>query len=150
MGPPRELRPNGVILIPDAGEGRHCSLPGDSGIAAGEAGADVTASQKPNAFLNALKSGVTGYVLAPEQTDLDDALLTAISKSDTMIVIVADETQWSWWVPWEIAVSTTFRKPKAMYKPQTSKSLPTYLKKLTRLRTSSDANLWVFAHRKLR
>ena len=61
-GPARELRSNVVILIPDAGEGRHCNLPGDSGIAAGEAGADVTVSKKHNAFVNALKSGVTGYV----------------------------------------------------------------------------------------
>ncbi len=88
--------------------------------------------------------------LAPGQEDLDDALLTAISKSDTMVVIVSDETQWSWWVPWEIGVSTPFRKPKAMYKPQTDKPLPTYLKKLRRLRNSSEANLLVFAHSKLR
>ena len=43
--------------------------------------------------------------LAPAQTDLDDALVTAISKSDTMIIIVSDGTQGSWWVPWEIGVS---------------------------------------------
>ena len=88
--------------------------------------------------------------LMPGHRDLDDALVIAISKADTMIVIVSDETQWSWWVPWEIGVSTPSRKPKAMYKPQTNKSLPTYLEKLPRLRNSSDANLWIVAHRKLR
>ena len=81
---------------------------------------------------------------------MDDALLTAISKSDTMIVIVSDETQGSWWAPWEIGVSTPFGLPKGMYKPQTNKLLPTYLRKLRRLGNSSQANLWVFAHSKLR
>ena len=81
---------------------------------------------------------------------MDDALVTAISKSDTMIVVVSDETQVSWWVPWEIGVSTPSRKPKAMYKPQTYKSLPTYLEKLPRLRNSSEANMWVLGHRRLR
>ena len=84
--------------------------------------------------------------LVPGQRNLDDALVTAISKSDTMIIIVSDETQGSWWVPWEIGVSTPFRKPKAMYKPQTYRPLPTYLEKLRRLWTSSEANSWVVVH----
>ena len=62
VGQARELRSDVVILIPDAGEGRHCSLPGDSGIAAGEAGAEVTASNKHNAIVNALKSVAAGYL----------------------------------------------------------------------------------------
>ena len=88
--------------------------------------------------------------LVPGDRDLDDALVTAISKSDTMIIIVSDETQGSWWAPWEIGVSTPSRKPKAMYKPPTNKSLPIYLEKLPRLRNSSEANVWVFGHSKLR
>ena len=84
------------------------------------------------------------------QQDLDNALVTAISKSDTMIIIVSDETRGSWWVPWEIGVSTPSRKPKAMYKPQTYRPLPTYLDKLRRLRNASEANTWVFVHSKLR
>ena len=88
--------------------------------------------------------------LVPGEGDLDDALVTAITKSDTMIVVVSDETQGSWWVPWEIGVSTPFRKPKAMYKPQTYKPLPVFLEKLRRLRNSSDANTWVVVHSKVR
>ena len=84
--------------------------------------------------------------LVPGQRDLDDALVTAISKSDTMIVVVSDETQGSWWVPWEIGVSTPFRKPKAMYRPQTYGPLPAYLEKLQRLRNPSEANSWVIAY----
>ena len=76
--------------------------------------------------------------------------MTAISKSDTMIIIVSDETQGSWWVPWEIGVSTPFGKPKAMYKPQANKLYPTDLEKLPRLQNSSEANVWVFGHSKLR
>ena len=88
--------------------------------------------------------------LVPGQPDLDDALVTAISKSDTMIIIVSDETQDSWWVPWEIGVSTPSRKPKAMYKPRTHRPLPTFLEKLQRLRDASEANTWVFVHCKTR
>ncbi len=76
--------------------------------------------------------------------------MTAIRKSDTMIVVVSDETQKSWWVPWEIGVSTPFRRPKALYKPQAYRPLPTYLEKLRRLRDSSEANSWVVSYSKLR
>ena len=88
--------------------------------------------------------------LVPSERDLDDALVTAISNADTMIVVVSDETQRSWWVPWEIGVSTPFHKPKAMYKPQASKPLPAFLEKLQRLRNSSDANSWVVVRSKVR
>ena len=43
---------------------------------------------------------------------------TAITKADTMLIVVSDDTQDSWWVPWEIGVSTPLGTPKAMYKPQ--------------------------------
>lgn len=67
--------------------------------------------------------------LLPGQQDLDDALVTAIRKSDTMIIVVSDETQKSWWAPWEIGVSTPFRRPKALYKPQAYRALPTSLRR---------------------
>ena len=54
--------------------------------------------------------------LVPGQEDLDDALVTDIDKSNTMIVIVSDETQGSWWVPWRLA----FRRPSANRGPCTS------------------------------
>ena len=88
--------------------------------------------------------------LAPGEVELDDALMTAIDKSNAMIVIVSDETQSSWWVPWEIGVSTAFGKPRALYKPQTHGPLPAYLEKLKRLRNSTEANSWVTAFRKFR
>ena len=81
--------------------------------------------------------------LSPGQSDLDDALVAAINRSDTLIVIVSDKTQDSWWVPWEIGVSTPSRKPKAMYRPQTNQPLPAYLEKLKRLQTPAEANLWI-------
>lgn len=88
--------------------------------------------------------------LVPGQKDLDDALVTAILKSDTMIVVVSDETQKSWWVPWEIGVSTPFHRPKALYKPRAFRALPTYLEKLRRLQDSAEANSWVVAYSKIR
>ena len=77
--------------------------------------------------------------LAPGQGDLDDALMTAIDNSNTMIIVVSDKTQGSWWVPWEIGVSTPSGKPKAMYKPQANRPLPDYLEKLKRLRNLEEA-----------
>lgn len=88
--------------------------------------------------------------LLPGQKDLDDALVTAILKSDTMIVVVSDETQKSWWVPWEIGVSTPFRRPKALYKPRAHRALPTYLEKLRRLQDSTEADSWVVTYSKVR
>ena len=81
--------------------------------------------------------------LLPGQEDLDDALVTAIDNARTMIIIVSHKTQGSWWVPWEIGVSTPFGKPRAMYKPQTYGQLPKYLEKLKRLQSSTEANSWV-------
>ena len=77
------------------------------------------------------------------QRDLDSALITAINNASTMLIIVSDETQGSWWVPWEIGVSTPFHKPRAMYKPQTMKQLPAYLAKLQRILDAASANSWV-------
>ena len=88
--------------------------------------------------------------LVPGQEDLDDALVTAIDNARTMIIVVSDETQGSWWVPWEIGVSTPFGKPRAMYKPQAYGQLPAYLVKLKRLQSSTEANSWVTAFSGLR
>ena len=79
--------------------------------------------------------------------DIDNALMQAITHSDTMMVVVSDATQLSWWVPWEIGVSTPFKKPKAMYKPRAKEQLPTYLKKLPRLENPQSANSWVVTSR---
>ncbi len=81
--------------------------------------------------------------LLPGDRDLDDALTTAIANADTMVIVVSDETQSSWWVPWEIGVSTSSWKPRAMYKPMVSRPLPAYLQKLERLQDPVTANRWV-------
>ena len=77
------------------------------------------------------------------RSDIDGALITAIGNADTLMIVVSDQTQLSWWVPWEIGVSTPYQKPRAMYKPRARQQLPTYLKKLPRLDNASSANLWV-------
>ena len=81
--------------------------------------------------------------LLPGEKDLDKALITAITNADTIVVIVSDATQGSWWVPWEIGVSTPFEKPRAMYKPMARFGLPAYLEKLLRLRSFEEADAWV-------
>ena len=81
--------------------------------------------------------------LIPGDYNLDNALIKAIGNADTMVVVVSDDTQGSWWVPWEIGVSTPFGKPKAMYRPLVNKPLPLYLQKLERLSTATSANQWI-------
>ena len=80
---------------------------------------------------------------------LDSALMTAILNSNTMVIVVSDQTQNSWWVPWEIGVSTPSGKPRAMYKPSVSKPLPEYLEKLPRLPDYGSTNLWVLENKRL-
>ena len=88
--------------------------------------------------------------LAPGQGNLDDALVTAIDNSNTMVIVVSDDTQNSWWVPWEVGVSTPSGIPKALYRPQVYGTLPNYLKKLKRLWNPAEADSWVSAYRRLR
>ena len=80
--------------------------------------------------------------LKPGDGDLDNALLTAIGNSDSMVIVVSDDTQMSWWVPWEVGAFTPYGKPKALYK-LTDTTLPTYLGRLPRLLTPASANAWV-------
>ena len=88
--------------------------------------------------------------LAPGHGDLDNALMTAIDNSNTMIIVVSDETQGSWWVPWEVGVSTPSGIPKALYMAQASLPLPDYLEKLKRLWNPAEADSWVAASGGLR
>ena len=93
---------------------------------------------------------VHDYTLAPGQGDLDGALMTAIDNSNTMIIVVSDKTQVSWWVPWEVGVSTPYGIPKALYKPKAHRPLPDYIEKLRRLRNLEEADSWVAASGGLR
>lgn len=85
--------------------------------------------------------------LTPGDYNLDNALMTAIGNADTMVIVVSDETQGSWWVPWEIGVSTPFGKPRAVYRTQVNRALPIYLQKLPRLGNVGSANQWVLRNR---
>ncbi len=93
---------------------------------------------------------VHDHTLSPGQGDLDGALMTAIDNSNAMIIVVSDETQSSWWVPWEVGVSTPSGKAKALYKPRAYRPLPDYLEKLKTLWTPEEADSWVTAIRGVR
>ncbi len=85
--------------------------------------------------------------LFPGDESVDEALLGAIANSATMLIVVSDYTQESWWVPWEIGVSTPSGKPRALYKPTAKQLLPHYLEKLERLQSALLACLWVMKNR---
>ena len=75
--------------------------------------------------------------------DLDDALEAAITNAHTMLIVVSEATQESWWVPWEIGVSTPSKKPRELYRPTISEPLPSYLQKLEAIRSPEYANIWI-------
>jgi hypothetical protein len=81
--------------------------------------------------------------LTPGDPALEQALITAIENAETMVIVVSDQTKNSWWVPWEIGVSTPWGKPKAMHNPQTKEPLPAFLQKLPRFQSKLLTNLWI-------
>ena len=85
--------------------------------------------------------------LFPGDNHIDEALVEAIGNAATMLIVVSDNTQVSWWVPWEIGVSTPSRKPRALYRPAANRPLPNYLEKLERLQSPLSARLWLSRNR---
>ena len=85
--------------------------------------------------------------LFPGDSNVDEALVEAIGNAATMLIVVSDDTQKSWWVPWEIGVSTPSGKPRALYKPTAKQPLPDYLEKLERLQSSLAAFIWLLKNR---
>ena len=85
--------------------------------------------------------------LFPGDNHIDEALIEAMGNAATMLIVVSDNTQGSWWVPWEIGVSTPSGKPRALYKPTAHRSLPNYLDKLERLQSPLFARLWLIRNR---
>ena len=81
--------------------------------------------------------------LDPADEHLDRALVSAIRNSDTMVIVVSDYTRQSWWVPWEVGVSTPYGKPRAIYSRGLRESLPTYLSKLRLLKDHAEVITWV-------
>ena len=85
--------------------------------------------------------------LFPGDTHIDEALVEAIANAATMLIVVSDNTQGSWWVPWEIGVSTPSAKPRALYRPTAHRPLPNYLEKLERLQSPLSARVWLRRNR---
>ena len=85
--------------------------------------------------------------LFPGDTHVDEALVEAIANAATMLIVVSDNTQGSWWVPWEIGVSTPSGKPRALYRPTAHRPLPNYLEKLERLQSPLSARVWLRRNR---
>ena len=85
--------------------------------------------------------------LLPGDSSVDEALVEAIGNVATMLIVVSDATQQSWWVLWEIGVSTPSGKPRALYKPTAKQQLPDYLKNLERLQSSLSVFIWLIKNR---
>lgn len=78
--------------------------------------------------------------------DLADHLREELGKCTHLIAIVSQHTKDSWWVPWEIGISTEKDQPLCTFAGDTC-TLPGYLTKWPYLRVEGDVEVWVRAAR---
>lgn len=69
--------------------------------------------------------------------ELSDYLRECLTKCDSLIAVISNATQSSWWVPWEIGVATEKDYPLSSYVTDGT-SPPEYLRKWPVLRSLSD------------
>ena len=81
--------------------------------------------------------------LVPQDFDLDNKLVETIRETRSLVIVVSKETHQSWWVPWEVGVSTPFGKPRAIFVVESSLQLPTFLGKLRRFSDRLEVVNWV-------
>jgi TIR domain len=68
---------------------------------------------------------------------LGDYLRAQMGLCTQLLAVVSQNTKTSWWVPWEIGISTEKDQPIATYAGDNT-SLPEYLRKWPYLRSQSD------------
>ena len=81
--------------------------------------------------------------LVPGDPDIDNGLVSTIRLTKSLVIVVSQNTRESWWVPWEVGISTPLNKPRAVYPVSAQLSLPGFLRKLTKLDGPQHAARWV-------
>lgn len=69
--------------------------------------------------------------------ELSDYLRECLTKCDSLIAVISNATQASWWVPWEIGVATEKDYPLSSFVTDGT-SPPEYLRKWPVLKSLSD------------
>lgn len=94
--------------------------------------------------------GIESYldVIDPDANTKGDKLgehvRSELSKCTQLLAVVSAATKTSWWVPWEIGLSTEKDQPIATYAKDAT-TLPEYLKKWPYLKTHDDLDKYAIA-----
>src|SRR6478735_12264138 len=75
---------------------------------------------------------------------LGEHLREQLGKCDQLLAVVSAKTKESWWVPWEIGISTEKDQPIATYAGDNT-LLPEYLRKWPYLKNDSDLDAYAAA-----
>lgn len=75
---------------------------------------------------------------------LGDHVRAELGKCTQLLAVVSVATKGSWWVPWEIGLSTERDQPIATYAKDAT-PLPEYLKKWPYLKTDADLDKYAIA-----
>jgi hypothetical protein len=82
--------------------------------------------------------------IASSGESLGDHIKSRLDDCTHLLAVVSAATKESWWVPWEIGISTEKEQPIATYAGD-STTVPEYLKKWPYLRTDSDLDRYAAA-----
>ena len=104
-----------------------------------------------NAFA---KNGVTSYLDVLDSSinsggkSLTDHIKENLNTCTDIIVIMTDNTKYSWWVPFEIGMSAQVDMPTASFL-KSDVDLPSYLSYWPRLKTTADVDKYVAVRKQI-
>lgn len=100
------------------------------------------------------KNGVTSYLDVLDSSinsggkGLTDHIKENLNKCTDIIVIMSDNTRFSWWVPFEIGMSAQVDMPTASFL-KSDVILPSYLSYWPRLKTTADVDKYVAVRKQI-
>lgn len=100
------------------------------------------------------KNGVTSYLDVLDSSidsggkSLTDHIKENLNTCTDIIVIMTDNTKYSWWVPFEIGMSAQVDMPTASFL-KSDVILPSYLSYWPRLKTAADVDKYVAVRKQI-
>lgn len=95
-----------------------------------------------SAYLDVLDSSINGG-----GKTLTEHIKGQLNQCTDIIVLMSEETKYSWWVPFEIGMSAQIDMPTASYLKE-NVVLPSYLSYWPRLKTINDVSTYVSVRKK--
>jgi hypothetical protein len=100
------------------------------------------------------KNGVTSYLDVLDSSidsggkSLTDHIKENLNTCTDIIVIMTDNTKYSWWVPFEIGMSAQIDMPTAIFL-KSDVIMPSYLSYWPRLKTTADVDKYVAVRKQI-